>query len=60
MPGAITFLSAVPAPGFALELDEPGPPEVRVEFIGSDTEVEVRVRWKDGQVEIETDVDREN
>ena len=59
-PGSITYLSAVPATGFAVELDEAGPPEVRVEFISVDTEVEIRVRWRDGQVVVETDVDREN
>ena len=54
-PGAITLVSADPAPGFTAEVDKAGPPEVRVEFTDGDTEVEVRVRWEDGRVDVEID-----
>ncbi len=52
-PGAITLVSVDPAPGFTTEIDEAGPPEVRVELTSGDTEVEVRVRWRDGRVDVE-------
>jgi hypothetical protein len=55
--GSIVYLSAVPAPGFVVEVDDPGPPRVRVELISVATRVEVRVRWRDGEAEVRIDVD---
>lgn len=54
-PGAVTLMSVDPAAGFTSEIDKAGPPEVRVELISGDTEVEIRIRWKDGRVEVEID-----
>jgi hypothetical protein len=54
---SIVYLSAVPAPGFVVEVDDPGPPRVRVELISVATRVEVRVRWRDGEAEVRIDVD---
>lgn len=55
VPGSVTLVSVDPAAGFTAEIDDAGPPEVRVELISGDTEVEVRVRWRDGRVDVEID-----
>jgi hypothetical protein len=55
--GAVTYLSAVPAAGFALEIDDPGPPRVRVEFESDETKVEVRAEWVDGALDVDVDTD---
>lgn len=54
-PGEVRLASATPAPGFAMEIDEQGPDEVRVEFDGEDDSYRVRVRWQDGALRIEVD-----
>ncbi len=51
-PELVEYLSAAPNPGYTLEIDKQFP-EVDVEFIGSDSEVEVRIRWDDGELRIE-------
>jgi hypothetical protein len=51
-PGEVEYQAAVPAPGFAVEIDERSP-EVRVEFVGEDAEWDVRVRWNDGALDID-------
>lgn len=56
-PGSITLVSVDPAPGFTVEIDKSGPPEVRVELIGAEVEVEVRVEWGNGRVNVEIDED---
>ncbi len=56
-PGSVTYLSAVPNPGFAVAVDDPGPPEVRVELVGETSEVRVRARWRDGSLDLRVDVD---
>jgi hypothetical protein len=53
----VTYLSAVPRPGFAVEIDDPGPPRVRVEFESDEARVEVRAEVRDGELEIEIDSD---
>ena len=53
-PGEVRLESVAPSPGFRYEIDDAGPPEVRVEFDGGELRVEVRVRWDDGLV---TEVD---
>ena len=52
-PGEVRLESATPAAGYSMEVDESGPREVRVEFDGSDAEVEIRVRWEGDQLEVE-------
>lgn len=54
-PGEVRLASATPSPGFAMEIDEQGPDEVRVEFENDDDSYEVRVRWQDGALRIEVD-----
>ena len=56
-PGEVRLESIAPTPGFSYEIDDQGPPEVRVEFGGGDVKVEVRVRWDGGLV---TEVDEDN
>jgi len=56
-PGEVKLESVAPTPGFSYEIDDQGPPEVRVEFQGGDIRVEVRVRWDGGLV---TEVDEDN
>jgi hypothetical protein len=56
-PGEVKLESVAPTPGFSYEIDDQGPPEVRVEFEGGDIRVEVRVRWDGGLV---TEVDEDN
>jgi hypothetical protein len=55
--GAVTYLSAVPAAGFALEIDDPGPPRVRVEFESDETKVEVRAEWANGALDVDVDTE---
>jgi len=56
-PGEVKLESVAPTPGFSYEIDDQGPPDVRVEFEGGDVRVEVRVRWDGGLV---TQVDEDN
>lgn len=56
-PGEVRLESVAPTPGFTYEIDDEGPPEVRVEFEGGDVRVEIRVRWDGGLV---TEVDEDN
>jgi hypothetical protein len=56
-PGEVKLESVAPTPGFSYEIDDQGPPEVRVQFEGGDVRVEVRVRWDGGLV---TEVDEDN
>ncbi len=53
----VIYLSAVPHPGFAVEVKEAGPPRVRVELVSVATAVEVRVRWRDQHLDISIEVD---
>jgi hypothetical protein len=45
--------TASPAPGFGMEVDKAGPPEVRIEFDGVAVTVEVRIRSENGVLDIE-------
>ncbi len=56
-PGEVKLESVAPTPGFSYEIDDQGPPEVRVQFEGGDVKVEVRVSWDGGLV---TEVDEDN
>lgn len=52
-PGEVRLQAATPAPGYEVEIDDAGPPRVRVEFEGADSEVRVEIRWEDGGLDIE-------
>lgn len=54
-PGEVRLESATPAPGYAMEIDDRGPDEARVEFAGADDEYEIRVRWHNGALDVEVD-----
>lgn len=56
-PGEVKLESVTPTPGFSYEIDDQGPPKVRVQFEGGDVRIEVRVRWDGGLV---TEVDENN
>lgn len=36
-----------------MEIDDAGPPRVRVEFESDDTDVRVEARWVDGALDVE-------
>ncbi|HLF42925.1 MAG TPA: hypothetical protein VJA46_05265 [Acidimicrobiia bacterium] len=46
-PGEVVLDGATPAPGFTVESDKQGPPDVKVEFNSESTRVEVEVKWDD-------------
>jgi hypothetical protein len=46
-PEEVVLDAATPAPGFSVEIDKPGPPDVDVEFDSEDLRVRVRVEWDD-------------
>jgi hypothetical protein len=54
-PGEVELQAATPAPGFAVEIDDEGPPRVRVEFDSDDLEVRVEVRSENGSLDIDID-----
>lgn len=56
-PGEVTLQAATPAPGFAVEIDDGGPPRVRVEFESDESDVRVEVRWEDGGLDIDVSGD---
>ena len=54
-PGEVRLETAVPLPGFQVEIDKPGPPEVDVEFESSSLRVRIRAEWEEGSLEIDID-----
>jgi len=56
-PGEVKLESVAPTPGFSYEIDDQGPPDVRVQFESGDVKVEVRVRWDGGLV---TEIDEDS
>ena len=54
-PGEVELVTATPKSGFVTEVEEAGPPRVRVEFSSDDTEFEIRVEWKNGELDIDID-----
>jgi hypothetical protein len=57
--GEVVLGSATPAPGFATDIKKSGPSEVEVEFESEEAKYEVRVRWSNGQLSVETDAESE-
>ena len=53
-PNEVVLTSATPAPGFAAEVKKSGPPEVEVEFEGEEAKYEVRARWHNGALDVES------
>jgi hypothetical protein len=46
-PEEVILDAATPAPGYSVEIDKPGPPDVDVEFDSDELRVRVRVEWDD-------------
>ena len=55
----VRLVSATPLPGFRVDVDEPGPPEVRVDLISATVSVEVRAKWGSKGLEVEVREDRD-
>lgn len=36
-----------------MEIDDAGPPDVRVEFESDDTDIRVEAQWEDGTLDVE-------
>ncbi|HEY4606374.1 MAG TPA: hypothetical protein VIH55_01905, partial [Acidimicrobiia bacterium] len=53
-PGEVVLASASPAPGFATEVKKYGPPDVEVEFESESAKYEVKAKWSNGRLTIET------
>jgi hypothetical protein len=49
----VELQAATPAPGFDVEIDDPGPPQVRVEFESEGNHVRIEVEWGDDDLHIE-------
>jgi hypothetical protein len=54
-PEQVELQAATPAPGFGVEVDEAGPPRVRVEFESDDDRWRVEARWENGALQVEVD-----
>ncbi|HET8740824.1 MAG TPA: hypothetical protein VFO17_13960 [Acidimicrobiia bacterium] len=54
-PQEVDLQAATPASGFGVEIDDPGPSRVRVEFENDDDRVRVEARWENGQLVVEVD-----
>jgi hypothetical protein len=57
--GEVSLGSATPAAGFATHVKKSGPSEVEVEFESESTKFEVKARWSDGELRVETDSESE-
>ena len=53
--GEVELQAATPAPGFSVEVDDAGPPRVKVEFESDVADVRVEVRWDDGALDVDVD-----
>lgn len=59
-PGDVTYQSATPAPGFQVEVERPGPPEVRLEFESEAQKVEVDASWEDDGLDVQISTEHED
>ena len=59
-PGEVEYQSATPAPGFQVEVDKAGPPDVKVEFESEEQRFEVEARWNDGGLDVKTSASSED
>jgi hypothetical protein len=56
--GSVSLVSAVPAPGFALEVKDAGPERVEVEFRSEDRQSKVRAEYEDGVPSVRVEEDQ--
>lgn len=54
-PGVVSFVSAIPKPGFTTELRDTGPERVRVRFSQAEHKSEFEATWENGELEISLD-----
>jgi hypothetical protein len=59
-PGEVTYQSATPAPGYQVEVEKPGPPEVRMEFESESRKVEVEASWQDDGLDVHVSTEDED
>lgn len=52
-PGEVAYQSATPAPGYQVEVDDRGPPEVELEFESESHKVDIRAAWRDGDLDVD-------
>lgn len=53
-PSEVKLSTAVPAPGFRVEVEHSGPPKVEVEFENASIKMKVKAEWSDGGLKVET------
>lgn len=58
--GEVELQAATPAPGFSVEVDDAGPPRVRVEFESEVADVRLEVRWENGALKVDVGDDDED
>ncbi len=51
-PGEVSYQSATPAPGFKVDVEKPGPPEVKVEFESESKKIEIEASWSSGELDV--------
>ncbi|MDH5372580.1 MAG: hypothetical protein OEX97_06520 [Acidimicrobiia bacterium] len=51
-PGVVTFISAIPQPGFSADLSDKGPDEVRVRFESATHTSDFRAEWDGNELKI--------
>ena len=51
-PGEVAYQSATPAPGYQVEVEKQGPPEVKVEFESQSHKVEIEAAWDGGDLKV--------
>ena len=51
----VHLVSAIPIPGFQVEIKKAGPEEVRVQYESDDHESDFKAEWEDGQVTLDLD-----
>lgn len=54
-PGEVRLETAVPLPGFQVEIEKSGPPEVDVEFDSESRRVRIKAKWEDDGLQIDVE-----
>lgn len=58
--GEVAYQSGTPAPGYHIDVDNPGPPEVEVELESEEYKIEIHASWHDGELEISVSGEHED
>jgi len=51
-PEEVAYQSAIPAPGYQVEVEKQGPPQVKVEFESQSQKVEIEAAWDGGDLKV--------